>query len=118
MFGIFKQLFENHEKGYIDRLKKCSPPCLPWIGTHLTNIYRKHEFNKLNVENHKKQILVEVKSQMEKFQLAVQTSATDETSSSVVEEKKPENNADLINFSKYRLLIEFVNDLLQYQNVK
>lgn len=109
MFTIFKQLFENHEKGYTDRLKKCSPPCLPFIGTHLTNIYRKHEFNKLNVENHKKQILVEVESQMERLQ-----SIQNDT---LVEEKKTEKK-DMINFSKYRLLIEFVNDLLQYQNVK
>lgn len=46
MYARFKELFENHDKGYLERLKKCSPPCIPFIGTHLTMIYKKHEHNK------------------------------------------------------------------------
>lgn len=88
----------------MDRLKKCSPPCLPFIGKHLELIFKKHECNKLNSENHRMQITNEQRVRMEKL--------------SATFTKKAEDEPGLINFSKYRLLIEFVSNLLQYQNVK
>jgi hypothetical protein len=76
MYAKFKKLFENHDKKYLENLKKCNPPCVPFLGSHLTLILKKQEHNKLLKEQ-----------------------------------------SNLINFSKYRLLVGFVTDLLQYQNI-
>lgn len=108
IYAKFKELFDEHESGYIDRLKKCSPPCLPFIGKHLELIFKKHESNKLNSDNHRKQISDEQKVRLEKLFGSNETNKDIQTT----------NTPALINFSKYRLLIEFVSNLLQHQNVR
>lgn len=117
MYAKFKQLFDNHDKGYLDRLKKCSPPCIPFIGIHLTIIYRTHEYNKLNIENQKLHIL----QQQQKFSTNKSSESSEQQQNQSNDESSPseqtEQSNNLINFSKYRLLVEFVNDLLQYQTV-
>jgi hypothetical protein len=57
MYSEFKQLFENHDRGYLEKIKKCNPPCVPFIGSHLTIILKTQEYNKLNDENHKLKII-------------------------------------------------------------
>jgi hypothetical protein len=59
MYAKFRKLFDDHDKGYLDRFKKCSPPCIPFIGIHLSMIYRKNEHNKLNDENHKHNLMLQ-----------------------------------------------------------
>ena len=114
IYSRFKQLFDDHESGYMERLKKCSPPCLPFIGKHLELVFKKHECNKLNSENHRKQIWNEQRVKMEKLKgSTTPTTPTEE----LEEEAAAAGNSSLVNFSKYRLLIDFVSNLLQYQNV-
>lgn len=114
IYSRFKQLFDDHESGYMERLKKCSPPCLPFIGKHLELVFKKHECNKLNSENHRKQIWNEQRVKMEKLKgSTTPTTPTEE----LEEEAAAAGNPSLVNFSKYRLLIDFVSNLLQYQNV-
>lgn len=113
MYAIFKQLFENHDRGYLERIKKCNPPCVPFIGSHLSIILKTQEYNKLNDENHKRKII------MQQQQLKKEEALSNEDGS---ESSAPANfsilaKTHLINFSKYRILVEFVNDLLQYQNM-
>ncbi len=47
IYKIFVKLFDNHDNGYFERLKKCNPPCIPFIGIHLTIILKTYEFNKI-----------------------------------------------------------------------
>lgn len=128
MVARFKQLFDDHESGYMERLKKCSPPCLPFIGKHLELIFKKHECNKLHSETHRKQIWNEQRARMERLQSVSAAAAeppppspspSTPTISSLDQPASSSSSCPpLINFSKYRLLIEFVSNLLQYQNVR
>ena len=116
MYARFKELFDNHDRGYLERIKKCNPPCVPFIGSHLTIILKTQEYNKLNDENHKLKII------MQQEQLKAEEALTnDSTISSKTKDLASvfsiTAKTHLINFSKYRLLVEFVTDLLQYQNM-
>ena len=64
MYAVFKQLFESHDRGYLDRLKKCDPPCLPFIGSHLTIINKNQEYNKLNYDNHNMKIIMQQQEEL------------------------------------------------------
>jgi son of sevenless-like protein len=89
MYLKFKQLFDNHDKGYLDRIRKCSPPCIPFIGVHLTMIYLKHEHNKLNVENQKQHI-------MQQQQRLRETSNTENAAISVFSSSSSSNEGLLV----------------------
>jgi hypothetical protein len=89
MYAKLKWLFDDHDKGYLERLRNSYPPCMPFIGSHLTNIYRKHEYNKLYYDQ--------------------EPSYTSKSQSNTP-------NTSLIYFAKYRLIVEFINEVLQYQN--
>ncbi|RNA00409.1 son of sevenless -like protein [Brachionus plicatilis] len=111
MYEIFKKLFDHHDKGYFERLKKCSPPCIPFIGFHLSIIMKTHEWNKMNVQKQNECIADDQKK------LSSSSDSKLDTSESSLSDSSSESSPNLINFSKYRLLVEFVNDLLQYQSV-
>ncbi len=59
MYAKFKELFDNHQRGYLERIKKCDPPCVPFIGIHQTFVLKTQEYNKLNDENHKMKIIAQ-----------------------------------------------------------
>jgi hypothetical protein len=40
IYKIFIKLFDDHDNGYFERLQKCNPPCVPFIGAHLTIILK------------------------------------------------------------------------------
>ena len=113
IYTKFKQFFENHDKGYLEKIKKCNPPCVPFIGSHLTIILKTQEYNKLNDENHKMKIMMQ-QQQLRTVGLP-NTDAIPQSTPDIEFNTSFKNN--LINFSKYRLLVEFVTDLLQYQNM-
>lgn len=102
MFKKFQELFDTHQTGYLDRLKKCNPPCVPFIGIHLTSILKTREFNKLNSDEHNKALQ---KAQIEAGLIISAESLNNTTTTK-----------QLINISKYRKLIDLVTELLQYQN--
>lgn len=60
MYGRFKELFE-HQRGYLERIKKCDSTCMPFIGFHLTYITKIIEQNNLNNEKHKEKIIEQQK---------------------------------------------------------
>lgn len=113
MYARFKELFDNHDRGYLERIKKCNPPCVPFIGSHLTIILKTQEYNKLNDENHKLKIIMQ--QEQLKAEEALINDSKDSTTMTPVFSIAAKTH--LINFSKYRLLVEFVTDLLQYQNM-
>jgi hypothetical protein len=117
MYIRFKQLFDVHEKGYLNRIKNCSNPCLPWIGTHLTMIYKKQDYNKLYTEDQRRDLLKHQELEQQKQQQNTTISARDVNLNESNESSNDELKSQLISFSKYRLLVEFVSDLLQYQSV-
>jgi len=118
MYNVFKKLFENHERKYLEHIKKCNPPCVPFVGTHLTLILKKKEHTLLNDVNHKKQILKEQKEQKEAASGSITNNSlkiNEETSSDNINVTFKQSN--LINFSNYKVLVGFVTELLQYQNI-
>ena len=116
IYEKFRLLFDNHSNVYLEELKKCNPPCVPFIGTHLTIILKTYEYNKLNADKQKQQI--------QQLQLQQQSSSGGSSSSSTTTTPPPSpsllsnscSSSRLVNFAKYRLLVDFVTDLLQYQS--
>ena len=86
MYKIFKNLFDTHNKGYLDKLRNCSPPCMPFTASHLAIIAGKYEHNKLYSNDLNKE-----------------------------DAMNGNQTNNLINFSQYRLTFQFINEFLQYQ---
>jgi hypothetical protein len=106
MYEKMKQLFDGHDKGYLDRLKSCQPPCVPFIGIHLSILLKKKEYNKMYKEKQSSQI---VQQQLEQRQYL------NEMNGGKIDENLEIKSENLINFSKYRQLVEIVSDVLQYK---
>ena len=105
----------------MSRIKNCSHPCLPWIGTHLTMIYKKQDYNKLYTEDQRRDLIKHQESELLQQQHIKSKDDKISVNSKVANVNEIEPSEDiknhLISFSKYRLLVDFVNDLLQYQSV-
>ena len=116
IYEKFRLLFDNHSSVYLEELKKCNPPCVPFIGIHLTIILKTYEYNKLNADKQKQKIQeLQLKQQQHN---STNNSSSSSSSPSLTPPPSPlltTNNSQLINFAKYRLLVDFVTDLLQYQ---
>jgi hypothetical protein len=139
IYKIFIKLFDDHDNGYFERLQKCNPPCVPFIGTHLTIILKTYEFNKIYDDKQKQHIsFLQVRSDLRPrkprffssniFPLKQQAKQNFESleissdSESWIQQAddahrtlSTSDSRSLINFSKYRLLVDFVTNLLQYQ---
>jgi hypothetical protein len=86
VYKIFKNLFDTHNKGYLEKLRNCSPPCMPFTASHLAIIAGKYEHNKLYSSDQNKE-----------------------------DSMNNNQTINLINFSQYRLTFQFINEFLQYQ---
>lgn len=70
-----------------------------------------HEWNKMNRQKQSEGLAEDKKK------LSTSSDSKLDTSESSLSDSSSEALPNLINFSKYRLLVDFVNDLLQYQSV-
>ena len=130
IYEKFSYLFDDHEAGYFERLKNCNPPCVPFIGAHLALIFKKHDYHELHED--KQQQHIQELQQLNASRCGSagsnsgassdgggggNLSSSSSSSSSESRTGTVQQPPTLISFSKYRRLVDFVTELLQYQNI-